>query len=153
MRQLRFFVRQRARALERTQLRRVARGLLEDLLGRRSYQLGVHFIGAAEMARLNTAYLGHAGSTDVITFDHRETAGGQELYGEIFISVEDALLHARRFRVRWPWEVTRYLVHGVLHLEGFDDTAPAARRAMKRRENSLLKELSARFDLGKVGAA
>jgi probable rRNA maturation factor len=150
MRVVRFFNRQRAVALDRTLLRRLARGLLEELLDRRDYQLGVHFIGATEMARLNETFLGHEGSTDVLTFNHQEDPGSGQLYGEIFISADDALMHARRFHVRWPCEVARYLVHGVLHLEGFDDTAPAARRAMKRQENRLLKELSARFDLGKM---
>jgi probable rRNA maturation factor len=151
MRRVRIFSRQRALALERTLLRRVARNLLEDLLGRRDYELGVNFIGAAEMAGLNETFLGHQGSTDVITFNHQEDAGSGKLCGEIFISVDDALVHARRFRVRWPWEVTRYLVHGVLHLEGCDDTDLVSRRAMKRRENKLLKELSQRFALGKLG--
>jgi rRNA maturation RNase YbeY len=151
MRLVRFFVRQRALALERTLWRRLARCLLEELLARRDYELGVHFIGATEMARLNETFLGHEGSTDVLTFNHQEHPGRQWLYGEIFISVDDALVHARRFRVRWPWEVTRCLVHGVLHLEGFDDTDPGSRRAMKRRENRLLKALSVRFDLGKLG--
>ncbi len=150
MRVVRFFNRQRALALERKLWRQVARGLLEEWLGRREYELGVHFIGAAEMAGLNETFLGHEGSTDVITFNHQENGGGH-LCGEIFISVDDALVHARRFGVRWPREVTRYLVHGVLHLEGFDDTDPASRRVMKRRENKLLKELCARFDLGKLG--
>ena len=62
----------------------------------------------------------------------------------------DALVYARRFRVRWPWEVARYLVHGILHLEGCEDSKPNLRRAMKRRENKLLKELSRRLDLGKL---
>jgi rRNA maturation RNase YbeY len=164
MKVVRFFNRQRAVALERTLLRRLARGLLEECLGRRDYELGVHFIDAGEMARLNQTFLGHAGSTDVITFNYQAEAGtprygvrpaqradpALKLCGEIFISTDDALVHARRFRVRWPCEVTRYLIHGVLHLEGFDDADPAARRAMKRRENSLLKELSARFDLAKM---
>jgi probable rRNA maturation factor len=154
MRLLRFFVRQSARPLDRPLLRRAARFLLEDLLGRRDYELGAHFIGASEMARLNETFLGHEGSTDVITFNYEAETPRHDpaakLCGEIFISIDDALIHARRFRVPWPWEVTRYLVHGVLHLEGFDDTRPAARRAMKRRENKLLKALSARFDLGKL---
>jgi len=47
--------------------------------------------------------------------------------------------------------MTRYLVHGVLHLEGFNDTDTVSRRAMKRQENKLLKELSLRFNLGKLG--
>jgi rRNA maturation RNase YbeY len=147
---LRFFNRQRAVSLKRTLLRRVARSLLEECLGRQDYQLGVHLIGAIEMARLNQTFLGHEGSTDVITFDHQAQAAAGQLYGEIFISMEDAVIQARRFRVAWPSEVTRYLVHGVLHLEGFDDTELAARRAMKRRENRLLKELSTRFDLTKM---
>ncbi len=145
--------RQRTRAVDRRFLRRIARCLLEELLGRDSYELGVHLIGAGEMTRLNETFLGHEGSTDVITFNHREGAPGGELYGEIFISVDDALLQARRFRVGWQAEVARYLAHGLLHLEGWDDRAPGARRAMKRRENKLLKELSRRFDLGKLGRA
>jgi rRNA maturation RNase YbeY len=151
MRRVRIFDRQRALALERTLWRRLARGLVEDLLDRRDYELGVHFIGAAEMAGLNETFLGHQGSTDVLTFNHQEDAGGDKMCGEIFISVDDALVHSRRYRVRWLCEVTRYLVHGVLHLEGCDDTEPVSRRAMKRRENKLLKELSLRFDLGKLG--
>jgi probable rRNA maturation factor len=151
MKRVRIFNRQRALALERTLLRRLARALLEDLVDRRDYELGLHFIDAAEMAGLNETFLGHLGSTDVLTFNHQEDAGCEKLCGEIFISVDDVLVHARRFRVRWPWEVTRYLVHGVLHLEGCDDTDPVSRRAMKRRENKLLKELSLRFDLGKLG--
>jgi rRNA maturation RNase YbeY len=150
MKSVRFFNRQHALALERTLLRRLARCLLEELLHHPDYELGVHFINAGEMAGLNETFLGHVGSTDIITFNYQENAATQKLFGEMFISVDDALIHARRFRVRWPWELTRYLVHGVLHLEGFDDTSPGPRRAMKRRENKLLKELSARFDLGKM---
>jgi probable rRNA maturation factor len=151
MRRVRIFNRQRTLALECKLLRRLARGLLEDLLDRHDYELGVHFISASEMAGLNETFLGHHGSTDVITFNHQEDAGSNKLCGEIFISVDDALIHALRFHVRWPLEVTRYVVHGVLHLEGCNDTDPISRRAMKRRENKLLKELSRRFALGKLG--
>ena len=150
MKVLRFFSRRRAVSLDKRFLRRLVRSLLEDCLDHQDYQLGVHFIGATEMARLNETFLGHEGSTDVLTFNHQEDTGSGQLYGEIFISADDALIHAHRFHVPWPCELTRYLVHGILHLEGFDDTDPGARRAMKRRENRLLKELSNRFDLTKV---
>jgi probable rRNA maturation factor len=143
--------RQKTRPVDRRRLRPIARCLLEELLRHGSYEIAVHLIGTAEMARLNQTYLRHEGSTDVLTFNHQEGAGGDHLYGEIFISVDDALVHARRFGVSWQSEVVRYLAHGLLHLEGFDDTAPGPRREMKRRENKLLKELSRRFDLGKVG--
>jgi len=152
MRVARLFNRQRARRVDRSQWRRLTRCLLEDLLGHRDYELGVHLVGAAEMARLNQRFLGHEGSTDVITFNYQENPAGEKLHGEIFISMDDALDWARRFRVRWPLEVARYLVHGILLLEGCDDTEPVSRRAMKRRENKLLKELSSRLDLRKLAA-
>jgi probable rRNA maturation factor len=142
--------RQQSCPLDRRWVRRLTKCLLEDLLERRQYELGVHVIGAAEMTRLNESFLGHEGSTDVITFNHQDGAPEARLHGEIFICMDDALIHARRFRASWQSEVARYLVHGVLHLEGFDDADPPLRRAMKRRENKLLKELSARLDLGKL---
>jgi rRNA maturation RNase YbeY len=150
MRRAPLFNRQRARRVDRCQWRRLTRCLLEDLLGRRQYELGVHLVGAEEMARLNRQFLGHEGSTDVLSFNYQEDPANQKLHGEIYISVEDALESARRFRVGWPWEAARYLVHGILHLEGWQDSDPVSRRAMKRRENKLLKELSRRLDLGRL---
>jgi rRNA maturation RNase YbeY len=143
--------RQKVRAFDRRFLRRIGRALLEELLGRKHYELGVHLVGAPEMAALNETFLGHQGSTDVITFNHGEDPRAEVLHGEIFICVDEALVQARRYRVSWQAEAARYLVHGLLHLEGCDDAEPRLRRAMKRRENKLLKELSRRFDLGKLG--
>jgi len=71
--------RQRVRALDLRRLRRITRLLLEDLLGLRSYELGVHFVAVPEITRLNETFLEHAGSTDVITFDHSEPSAGPGL--------------------------------------------------------------------------
>lgn len=150
MKLLRFFNRQKSRRVNLTLLRRIGATLLEELLEQRNYELGVHLIGAEEMAELNETFLGHTGSTDVITFNHQQSPDGA-LHGEIFISVADALAQARQFRTTWQAEIVRYLAHGILHLEGYDDTRAAARRAMKRQENKLVKELSGRFELAKVG--
>jgi probable rRNA maturation factor len=113
-------------------------------------QLGVYFIHAPEMARLNEQFLGHAGSTDVLTFHYPEDARPGEWCGEIFVSVDDALASAPRFRAPWQLELARYVVHGMLHLRGYDDRRPAARREMKKEENRVLKALSRRFDWGKL---
>ncbi len=113
-------------------------------------QLGVYFIHAAEMARLNEQFLGHAGSTDVLAFDYQEGAAPGGWCGEIFVSVDDALASAPRFRASWQLELARYLVHGVLHLRGYDDRRPAARREMKKEENRVLKALSRSFVWGKL---
>ena len=66
--------------------------------------------------------------------------------------MDDALSRARRFRVRWPWELVA--LSGAWHPApgGLDDTDPASRRAMKRRENKLVKGFVRRLDLRKLAA-
>jgi rRNA maturation RNase YbeY len=113
-------------------------------------RLAVHLINAAEMTCLNEEFLGHAGSTDVITFDYRDEESPDALCGEVFISVDDAIAAAPRFRVSWTAEIVRYLAHGLLHLRGYDDHAPADRRQMKGCENKLLKDLSRSLDCAKL---
>ena len=99
------------------------------------------------MTRINQTFLNHAGSTDVITFDYSVPAPTPCLAGEIFICVDDAVRQAREFGTTWPAEVVRYLVHGLLHLEGYDDLITARRRAMKREEHRVLEDLAERFPL------
>jgi probable rRNA maturation factor len=72
------------------------------------------------------------------------------LHGEIYICVEEAVRQARKFGTTWQSEIVRYLVHGVLHLVGFEDASAGARRKMKREENRLLHEIIRRFSLSKL---
>lgn len=125
-------------------LRRIVRTLLRDLLEVRAWSLCIHLIPGVEMARLNERFLHHIGSTDVLTFDYEEP---DRLAGEVFISIDDTLEQARRYRAGWQDELIRYIIHGVLHLQGYDDTRAAGRRRMKSREDSLLEELQAQFRL------
>jgi len=148
-RELQIRNRQRIRPMDIPLLRRILRHLLESEMAIASYALGIHFIEPRQMSQLNENYLDHAGSTDVITFDHSEGGAGQ-MYGELFISVADAVVQAREFRTTWPAEVVRYLIHGVLHLRGYDDLAAAPRRLMKREENRLLRKLEKQFNLRQV---
>ena len=149
MKTLRFLNRQRICVFDRRMLGQITRGLLEELSEGADYTLGAHFVRAKEMAALNERFLGHEGETDVITFDYAPEH--EEMNGEIYICVDEALVQSRRFRVSWQMETVRYLVHGLLHMNGFDDSKPDLCRAMKRRENNLLKKLSRQFDLGKLG--
>jgi rRNA maturation RNase YbeY len=135
-----------ARRLDLRALRPVARHLLEQALALPAYRLGVTFTGARRMARMNRHFLRHAGSTDVITFDHRERPA-EPPHGELFIGLDDAAAYAAAHGLAWPEEAVRCLVHGVLHLLGHDDHAPAARRAMKRAEDRLVRRLARQFDL------
>jgi probable rRNA maturation factor len=158
--------RQRAIPLNTRLLRTLTKLLLEQLLGLEEFDLAICIVRAPEMGRLNEKFLQHTGSTDVITFDYAENllpasrrqdarnppAGGRKhVHGEIFISIDDAKSQAREFRTSWQSELARYVIHGVLHLRGFDDLRPADRRKMKREENRLLKEIARLFPLSKLG--
>ena len=154
MRELQVRNRKRDRTLNAKFVRELTRALLEEELGLANYALGISFISASRMAEINREYLQHEGSTDVITFDYREGYGAgsesSELAGEIYISMSDARRQAREFRTRWEAEVVRYIVHGVLHLRGYDDVTAAKRRVMKREENRLLRRLKRRCDFRAV---
>ena len=132
--------RQRSRPVNVARLRRLTRRLLQEFLKLDRFDLGVCIVGAAEMTRLNETFLRHKGSTDVVTFDYREKME-PSLRGEIFICRDDVIANARRFGVNPQSELLRCIVHGVLHLRGFDDARPDARRKMKREENRLLRKL------------
>jgi probable rRNA maturation factor len=159
--------RQRPRAVDVRLMRQITKTLLGELLQVEQAELGIFLVAAPEMTRLNESFLRHAGSTDVITFDYSVAADVRRLTtqkqseppyvgcyealnGEIFICVDEAIVQARRFRTTWQAEVVRYVVHGILHLLGHDDTQAAIRRKMKREENRLLRLLASRFAFGKL---
>jgi probable rRNA maturation factor len=133
-------------------LRRLVSGVLRDQCKGRQFDLAIYLVGTAEITRLNETFLRHEGSTDVITFDHTGKPGGP-IHGEIFICFDEAISQARRFRSTWQSELARYAIHGVLHLCGYDDSRPAARRRMKREENRVLKKMGRRFRLMDLGKA
>jgi probable rRNA maturation factor len=148
--------RQRSQKINARSLRSLVAALFVELKIDRA-ELGIRLVGAREMARVNSRFLQHAGSTDVITFDHlgldpaRPPAEWQ-LHGELFICVDDAVAQAREFRTTWQSEIVRYVIHGVLHLRGYDDLQPRLRRRMKREENRLLQLLARRFSLAELSS-
>jgi probable rRNA maturation factor len=96
---------------------------------RKSRELFVWLISDRRMALLHRKFLAQLGPTDVLTFQH----------GEIFISVETARRHARAFGNSLMRELKLYVVHGFLHLHGFDDQTPVEARRMKTMQEKILR--------------
>src|SRR5256714_14121657 len=96
---------------------------------RKSCEVSVWLISDRRMALLHRKFLGQSGPTDVLTFQH----------GEIFISVETAQRHARAFGNSLMCELKLYIVHGLLHLHGFDDQTTADARKMKTAQEKVLR--------------
>lgn len=102
-------------------------------------ELSVALVDDNAIAAINRQFLNHAGPTDVISFDLGDGLG------EIVVSAERAVLVARQLRRRPQDELALYLVHGLLHLAGFDDRTPAQRRAMRAAERRVLRTVKLRF--------
>ena len=90
--------------------------------------VSVLVVSDRRMASLHQQFLNEPGPTDVITFQH----------GEIFIGAETARRHARQFGNSLTQELGLYVVHGLLHLHGFDDRTEDEARKMKATEQRIL---------------
>jgi rRNA maturation RNase YbeY len=89
------------------------------------------FCDDAYLNKLNIEYLQHDTLTDVISFDY---AVGNELHGDIFISVERVADNATDFGVSFADELKRVIVHGVLHYCGYKDKDADAELKMRSKE-------------------
>ncbi len=115
-------------------------------IGIKSGEISVVLVGDAAMARVNEEWLQHEGPTDVITFGLSEATDEVEtwpggLAGDIVVSTETACRVAAELGWSAENELAYYIVHGLLHLAGSDDTDPAARAAMRREERRVMKAI------------
>ena len=144
--------RQRTKKINPRLLKQIVEALFVELEISEA-ELGINLVGAKEMARVNWQFLRHEGSTDVITFNHSEIGirnSELQLHGELFVCLDDAVAQAKEFKTHWQAEVVRYIIHGVLHLLGYDDLKPALRRKMKREENRLVRWLAGKFSFAQL---
>jgi probable rRNA maturation factor len=119
-------------------LRTLAQVALPECLGRPSRGdaplphlavIEVTFVSDATIARVHRDFMDIPGATDVITFDH----------GEIVISTETARENAARYGRPFEEELARYVVHGLLHLNGYEDQEPADFSRMQRVQEEVLE--------------
>lgn len=109
--------------------------------GRRAGDIGVRLTGDTELRELNRRWRGMDRATDVITFAYDEDAADaatRPATGDIVVSMERVLVQAKRYRDTPGTELARLVIHGVLHLLGYDHLKPAERRDMRTREDATL---------------
>lgn len=99
--------------------------------------VSVILVNDDEILELNTKYLHHNYTTDVITFPLDE---GKKVEGEIYISVDTAREQAKEYLVTFINELTRLAIHGTLHLVGYDDATKKERLQMHELENKYLEQ-------------
>ena len=88
------------------------------------------------LLEINKQHLNHDTLTDVISFDY---SLGNELSGDVFISIERVQDNAKDFKVSFTEELNRVMIHGILHYCGYKDKTEEDKRLMRNKEDEKLK--------------
>jgi rRNA maturation RNase YbeY len=88
------------------------------------------------LLEINQQYLDHDTLTDIISFDY---SVGNELHGDIFVSVERVRENATDFNVTFLEEIKRVLVHGILHYCGYKDKSESDELIMRKKEDEKMQ--------------
>ena len=102
---------------------------------RRLGDVNIIFCSDPYILDINLRYLQHDYFTDIITFDYCE---GEKLSGDLFISVDTVRENALTYGAGFEEELHRVIVHGLLHLIGYDDHSEAEKKVMRSKENYYL---------------
>lgn len=135
-------IRWKSRRIARAGLNRFVKAVLRGE-GRPRAAVGLCLSDDAHLHALNRDFRGKDRPTDVLSFPAEPLPGepADDYLGDIVISVERAEAQAPRFSATFEEEIARLVVHGVLHLLGYDHHASADSRKMKARERIYLAEL------------
>ena len=125
--------------LDRARMRQVARAVLEGE-DEADAEVSLAFVDDATSQALNRRYLQHDEPTDVLSFPLSE-GKTRRLSGELVIGAEVAQAQAAARGHDVQAELALYVIHGLLHLCGYDDKTPADAAAMRQRERHYLREL------------
>lgn len=98
--------------------------------------IAFYFTDDPEIIEINKKYLDHNYFTDIITFNY---CTENSISGDIVISVDTIISNAKDYNVTYENELHRVIIHGILHLLGFDDSTESQKSKMREMENWALK--------------
>ena len=106
--------------------------------------VSVTFLDRRAMARLNTKHLDHAGATDVISFGFTRATDSDPVIGDVYICPDVGRQNAKARRTPVRQEIARLVVHGVLHVLGYDHPVDEHRERsdMWRRQERIVRRVS-----------
>ncbi len=107
--------------------------------GRKPGEINIIFCDDEYLLKINKQFLGKNDLTDIITFDFSENE--KIISGDLYISFERVSANAKEFNVAFSEELSRVMVHGVLHLIGYGDKTNEEKLEMRRKEDDLLRLL------------
>lgn len=117
---------------------RKIRLLIGDIIenaGKHAGDINVIITNDENLRKINVQFLEHDYYTDVITFNYNEE---DLINGEIYISADTVRENSKEYKATFNNELTRVIIHGVLHLIGFDDKTDELRSEMRSHEDHWL---------------
>jgi len=100
--------------------------------------ISVIFCSDTYILKINKEFLNHDYYTDIITFDYCEN---RNISGDLLISLDTVRSNSKEYETEFTDELHRVIIHGILHLIGFDDTTPELRSVIREEEDKALKIL------------
>lgn len=122
------------RLKDRLRIKRWIKQVVENY-GYKLGEVSYVFCSDERILEVNKQYLSHDFYTDIITFDYVEKG---RVSGDIFISVDRVKENAKDFNVTFQQELLRVIIHGVLHLLGFEDHSQEEQQLMRQKENEAI---------------
>jgi len=122
-----------------TDIRFAARAALDQEKFFGSYQVSVVLTSEQEITKMNQRYLDKDRATDILCFPY---AAGKTIQADIFISVDAAMEHAPDYRHTFREEILFLVIHGILHLLGWNDETENKRNKMWGRQEMILRSLN-----------
>ena len=131
--------------------RNLARDILRIIGKEDAIELELIFIDDKSIKGYNRKYKSEDRATDVLSFGiDRSEFGRKTPLGEIIISLDTALRNSRIYATRFTDEIALYIIHGILHLFGYDDECARDSRRMAKKQKQILDKLCCSKNLSKV---
>ena len=127
--------RQKKLPIDRRCMRRVVKAIVRDA-GIADGQISIAVVDDAAIAKLHNEYLNDPEPTDVLSFALDSSPGYIE--GEVVVSADRAIASVARFQSSAASELLLYVIHGTLHLVGYDDATPRKLGVMRKKEREYL---------------
>ena len=138
----------RKRKIDLSKIEKAAKAALK-LLRKKNAEVNIIFLSSQKIRVFNRAYLNKDAATDVIAFPG-EGYYGPELIGkahskyflgDIAISSDKAFCNAKIYGLTFTEEIVLYVIHGILHITGYEDITKKGREKMRRKEDELFKRI------------
>ncbi len=122
---------------DKKELKKIAKMILSDAKIQ-SVMLNIVFVDDEFIIKMNKEYLKVDSATDVISFVLENDQEKGALEGEVYADLEQIQRQARQYKTGWINELFRVVIHGILHVVGYDDQSPPEQMAMTEKENHYL---------------